>query len=112
MARLRPSLSQNIAGSRSGNIISVPPGHDCDSGSALPPVKLAGYFHWSLRDRRAFSPASALRRGVTSDNSLEPSRTSTHTRGADSHVLFPIKHKDALGPALTHQVHGHRQGLE
>src|SRR4029077_4994458 len=26
--------------------------------------------------------------------------------------LFPIKHKDALGPVLTHQALGHRQGLE
>jgi hypothetical protein len=26
--------------------------------------------------------------------------------------LFPVKHKNALGPALTHQALGHRQGLE
>jgi hypothetical protein len=32
--------------------------------------------------------------------------------GLDSRGLFPIKHKNALGPALTHQALGHRQGLE
>src|SRR3989442_8389159 len=26
--------------------------------------------------------------------------------------LFPIKHKDVLGLVLTHEAHGHRQGLE
>jgi hypothetical protein len=35
-----------------------------------------------------------------------------HTRRSGLARLFPIKHKNALGPALTHQAFGHRQGRE
>jgi hypothetical protein len=35
-----------------------------------------------------------------------------HTRRSGLARLFPIKHENALGPALTHQALGHRQGLE
>jgi len=37
---------------------------------------------------------------------------SYHGRRISSVGLLPIIHKDALGPVLTDQAHGHRQGLE
>jgi hypothetical protein len=37
---------------------------------------------------------------------------SYHGRPISSVGLLPIIHKDALGPVLTDQGHGHRQGLE
>ena len=40
-----------------------------------------------------------------------PDRIAAHTRGSELAHLFPVIHKDALGPALTHKAHGHRQGL-